>query len=167
MIYVGIDPGKKGAIAILWPDSKCTLLPVPLVKDDFDLMSMLAVLEHVQDHCVEVFVVLEKAQAMPRQGVVGMFNYGIGFGMWLALLYASGLGKRFECVPAATWAKAMLPFKTATKDKNKRTKERKAARALKVKELHPDLVLKREEYADAVLLAHYAKRLKEKDYDQV
>jgi crossover junction endodeoxyribonuclease RuvC len=79
MIFVGIDPGKAGAIACIDENGKATkygMMPL-LPSGEIDGKEVYRMLENSGD---KVFCTLELAQAMPQQGVVSVFNYGRGFG---------------------------------------------------------------------------------------
>ena len=96
MIYIGIDPGKKGAIAWLengcqavWPYSNEML--VQICKEAMEAI------EHEQ----KVIVCVEKVGAMPGQGVTSMFNFGKSAGFIEGVLQAYGIP--YQLVPPQTW----------------------------------------------------------------
>lgn len=83
MIYVGIDPGASGALAVIdyRPDGggiiSAHAATMPLDADGgVDVKSLYAFLVELPTR--DTVVVLEKAQAMPKNGSVSMFNYGKG-----------------------------------------------------------------------------------------
>jgi len=78
MKILGIDPGCKGAICIL-NDGDITFYSMPKTPDGIS--------EIIKAHCKgQYHVFVEKAQVMPKNGAVGMFNYGRGFGEILGIL---------------------------------------------------------------------------------
>ena len=93
-IYIGIDPGKSGALAILYPNGNLTTTP-------FDALSYQGLLEQIKDQ--EVKCCLEKVGAMPGQGVVSMFNFGHNLGFIEGLLQAYSIP--YQLVPPQTWKK--------------------------------------------------------------
>ncbi len=96
-MIVGIDPGRAGGYAAITLEQvSVSVLPATyLFADTID--SLIAIgLKHV-------FV--EKAQCMPKNGAVGMFNYGQGFGELLGVLIA--LKVPFTLVPPRAWSKVM------------------------------------------------------------
>ena len=145
--FIGIDPGKAGAFCVITPGKKF-IYPTPC-KPDYDIWKMhMQLKEHSKS---TAFCVIERAQAMPGQGVVSMFEFGRGYGIWLALLSVNYIS--YTVVHAATWTKVMLAGAPGE------GKERNLAAA---RRLFPRWVpkTKREEgYADAVLLAAYAERI--------
>jgi crossover junction endodeoxyribonuclease RuvC len=103
----GVDPGIAGAIAFLDPASPQSLdvvdMPTLVViknKRAVDAHALAALLSRPLDH-----VYLERAQAMPGQGTVSMFNYGEGFGIIRGILAARGVA--YTLVPPATWKRAL------------------------------------------------------------
>lgn len=85
-----VDPGAKGAVCIM--TSQRT--EVHMLKD-FNMKLLRA--------CSHVFV--EKAQAMPKQGVSSMFNYGVGFGEIIGWL--KSMEVPYTLVTPSQWTKAM------------------------------------------------------------
>lgn len=94
MKYVGIDPGKSGALAVLRDDGHYTLTP-------FDEAGYNATLAELLGDDVRCCV--EKVNAMPGQGVVSMFNFGHNLGFIEGLLQAYGIS--YQLVPPQTWKK--------------------------------------------------------------
>jgi hypothetical protein len=73
---LGIDPGITGGIATLWPDGRIDAYDIPTVDGSVNVD---ALVRHVRAHAPRL-AVIEKAQAMPQQGVVSVFKYGCAFG---------------------------------------------------------------------------------------
>ena len=144
-IYIGIDPGKEGAIAVLWPNGAKTL-------NVFDEIQYRNILDAVQAEKMDSICCLEKVSAMPGQGVTSMFNFGDNFGFARGLLTACHIP--YELVRPQKWKKEY----SLSHDK----KESIAA----CKRLFPDVSLRRTErcktdhdgMAEALLMAEYARR---------
>lgn len=92
-IYIGIDPGKTGAIAALDDNQKILLLKdwpedefgaVVLVMKIFDMAASDKSLPLAK-------AAIERAQSMPKQGVRSMFTYGTNYGIWRGILAAFGV----------------------------------------------------------------------------
>src|SRR5262249_35098826 len=99
--------GLGGAIAFLDPAAPQNLeivdMPTLVViknKRAVDAHALAALLDRPLDH-----VYLERAQAMPGQGTVSMFNYGEGFAIIRGILAARGIA--YTLVPPATWKRAL------------------------------------------------------------
>ena len=146
MIYVGIDPGKKGGYALI-DDTGARAYP----WDDQRFIEDMRVTANRLDDTAMACV--EKVGAHPRQGVTSMFTFGQGFGYILGVLAALGIG--VQLVPPGTWKKE---FSLIGKDK--------AASVEVCKRLFPGVNLLPTEkcrkdsdgMAEALLMAEYARR---------
>ena len=92
MIFIGIDPGKKGGVAIM-DDDRITVLP----WDDRRFVDVMAETMN-KGKCIAA---VEKVGAMPGQGVTSMFSFGQSFGFILGVLTAFGIG--YQLVPPTLW----------------------------------------------------------------
>ncbi len=97
-MILGIDPGQSGGLAFVEPCRSGDrlvheLVPMAGLPDLIDL-----IYEHKPQH-----VFLEKAQAMPKQGVVSMFTYGQHFGELVGMLVTLKLP--FTLVQPTAWTK--------------------------------------------------------------
>ena len=101
--YIGIDPGKSGALALLTEDGQCTVVPFHESAD----IAILKAASGPSSVCC-----LEKVGAMPGQGVVSMFNFGHNLGYIEGLLQAFDIP--YQLVPPQTWKKEFC----VTSDKN-------------------------------------------------
>lgn len=144
MIYIGCDPGKTGAMAILWQTGDVELIP-------FDKAGYTNAIARANE-TDECKCCLEHVSAMPRQGVTSTFSFGENFGWCQGILDAYGVS--YELVRPLKWKREF----SVTSDKNT---------SIEVcKRLFPDVSLKRTEncrkdddgLAEALLLAEYARR---------
>ena len=101
--YIGIDPGKSGALALLTEDGQCTVVPF----HESAYTEILRAASGPSSVCC-----LEKVGAMPGQGVVSMFNFGHNLGYIEGLLQAFDIP--YQLVPPQTWKKEFC----VTSDKN-------------------------------------------------
>ena len=90
---VGIDPGQTGAIASLSLDGKhITITDFKIEPETKRINSyhFSAVIDAMLDYheADRLIIYLEKSQAMTKQGVVSMFNYGVNYGILYGLLTA-------------------------------------------------------------------------------
>ena len=156
MIYIGIDPGKNGGIAVVH-DKFPEPVNITVYKySDDDLIDVIDVCTKGSSIAVhrdeEIKCVLEKVNAMPGQGVVSMFNFGQNFGFIQGVLKAYEIP--FELVPPQKWKKEF----SVTSDKNTSIEV--------AKRLFPNVSLKATErckkdhdgMAEALLMAEYARR---------
>ena len=109
-IYVGIDPGISGAIAILWPDDeKLHIFDMPVfeikvgksIKREVDPVNLSCILSCT----LAKMTYLEKVGAMPGQGVTSMFNFGRSYGVVQGVLAALQLPVML--IRPATWKKLL------------------------------------------------------------
>lgn len=152
MYFIGIDPGKKGGIAIIHNNNCMLAHEMPVNSDgEIDSQTIYQILDGIFP-LPGFFCVLEKAQAMPKQGVVAMFNYGKGYGEILAVLKI--LKIPFQEIQPMRWKKE---FNLVKKDKS--------ASIVVAEKLFPDQVFLTPKMrlmdgkAEALLLAEYAKRM--------
>lgn len=117
MRYIGIDPGQKGAIAILAEDSSCQGI-YQMPGTEMEIVKLLRSIT-ASHPCM---IGLEKAQSMPKQGVSSTFKYGKGFGFLIGCIMT--LGIRHEQIPPQTWKKAICEGMPKGKDASVITAER-------------------------------------------
>ena len=142
-LYLGIDPGKSGAMAVVNPRGEFVDV-IKLKETQHDVWSWL------DSYRGSVgFAVLEKVHSMPRQGVASSFKFGESFGFCQGMLVAASI--RFELVTPQRWQKALGCMSKG--DKNV-TKSRAQQLFPGQKIIHAT--------ADALLLAEYARRQREK-----
>lgn len=157
MILVGIDPGKKGAVVALNQSGGVEFTAV--MKDVSWFADQIEALKKSAENQIKVY--LERAQAMPKNGAVSMFNYGVGYGELIGVLVA--LQIPFETVPPAVWTKTMHQSKKDTLTPKARSLQ--AAQRLfptvSLKDPHSSDRAKKphEGIVDALLIAEYGRRL--------
>ena len=150
MIYVGIDPGKKGGICFLntWGIVE-HISPMPEMKT---LAGLFAGSRHMIRH-----VCLEKAQSYTGQGITSTFNYGVGYGTIQGILIAHQVP--FTLVPPRTWQKHMI----LSRAKDPKAKALASANKIFKKEKKFWLPTKRHRVphdgmVDSALIAEYCRR---------
>ena len=153
MIYVGVDPGKKGGFAVVYEDDGEQKAEA-LAWEDMLFVHWCLSWKGVADARGEtILACVEKVGAHPGQGVTSMFSFGQSYGFILGVLAALGIG--VQLVPPGTWKKE---FSLIGKEK--------AASIEVCKRLFPGVNLLASEkcrkdsdgMAEALLLACYAKR---------
>lgn len=96
MIICGIDPGLSGGLSFINSENnKVEAEKAPVFKVDLgkkkkrflDMWTLLAMLDDQQP----THVFIEKQQPMPKQGLVSTFATGMGYGVYLGMLVASGI----------------------------------------------------------------------------
>ena len=156
-ICVGIDPGVTGGIAFLDAETgelihaaRTPILPVP-GKKEYDIQGMRQMLAP-EDYELRL-VTIEKVGVMPRDGRVGAFSFGCGYGIWLGLMAA--LAIPYIEVPPQRWQSKMLAGLP-------RGPKSKASAMRAAKSLFPNIPVRVKAdngIADAALLAEYGRRI--------
>lgn len=142
-VYLGIDPGRKGAIATIWNDYHIVVLPM----NEENMVHRVRLLQGENVRCC-----LEQVHAMPKQGVTSMFNFGMGYGFIKGCLEAYGIS--YQEIPPQRWKKEFGLSGT------------KADSIAVCKKLFPKVSLKLTDrskvdsdgMAEALLMAEYARR---------
>lgn len=136
-LFLGIDPGQSGAYAVVDENGS----PVGHVKGKDSCTDRAAFLrEHVA-----VFGMLERVNAMPKQGVSSTFKFGTSFGEAIGILEA--LGIRHELITPSKWQQVMSCRTGGDKNVSKQAAQR----------LFPGLKVTHA-IADAYLIAECARR---------
>lgn len=142
-LYIGLDPGKKGAMAIIHYDGSVTTIPF----DEKEYIIYLGLIGGKDVKCC-----IEDVHAMHGNGVTASFNFGKTYGWLLGML--DTLGIPYQAVSVQKWKKEY----GLTSDKSK---------SIEVcRRLFPDVDLRRtdkckkddDNLSEAVLLAEYARR---------
>ena len=146
-VYIGIDPGKSGAIAAI----RGHTVWVADLHDatDAEIYEFLMDCHSYED---ETVAMIENVHAMPGQGVTSMFSFGENYGALKMALSASGIP--FERVTPSVWQRHFSLIRLSSAEKKTDKKNRHKARA---QELFPQLKVKHSN-ADALLIAEYCKR---------
>jgi len=158
MLFVGIDNGLNGGIAIINnAQSVMGKWIMPVIKGnktEYDVNRIVEILKEVTDKRT-TFVMLEKAHVRPISGKRACFMNGFGYGLMQGIL--SSLGMSYEIVDPKVWQKEL--FEGVTNDT-------KTASINFCKKKFPDIDLKATEksskdhdgIADALCMAVYCYR---------
>ena len=146
-IYIGIDPGKSGGIALI-EDGQARTMPY----SDRQLFATFREVKEKSNIWSEVICCLEKVGAMPGQGVTSMFNFGVSYGYIKGVLEANGIP--YQEIPPQRWKKEFG------------LNSDKAASVDVCRKLFPDVNLlatprckkPHDGMAEALLMAEYARR---------
>jgi len=170
MVYVGCDPGKTGAIASLSEDG--TLITISDFSFDdkgrISAKALLNIINAIKDyHGEPTFTVcIEKSQAMPGQGTVSMFGYGVNYGILYGVITC--LGYKVVEISPQKWKKE-FDLNSNKKAGIIKTKEDSVNKAIELYPSRESFVRrlkkgKTDEYvlnhgrSDALLICEYARR---------
>lgn len=136
-LFLGIDPGASGGLAVMYPIS---VVVQPMPATDHDLV------EFLKEFADQIKMAhLENVHSMPKQGVASSFKFGVSFGgLKMAL---ACLGIPFELVSPQRWQKDMGCLTKGDKNVSK----------AKAQQLFPSVRVTHS-IADALLLAEHARR---------
>lgn len=156
---VGIDPGLRGAMAVIsYPERKVlSLEKLPVIKagskSEIDKNEMERLLLSLEELSPVIYI--EKQQAMPKQGVTSIFTCGYNYGIITAIVHMCKY-PYFEVSPRV-WAKTVFGVNAAGLKSFR--KERNIKMAM---QLFPGVSLITERgrkphdgFADALLIAYY------------
>ena len=143
-VFIGIDPGITGAIAIV---TETTALVF-----DFDDRAGVAYLRNL--HRPLCKAVIESVHAMPKQGVSSTFKFGVNFGIWQGRLEI--LKIPYDLVTPQKWKKVMFDSMAKGFD----LKSMSIDRALRIFPEMIDFLKRKKDHgrAEALLLAEYCRR---------
>lgn len=143
MNFIGIDPGKGGAIAVI-SDDKTVIATATFSEEAYR-----AIVSENRNS----FAVVEDVHAMPKQGVTSMFNFGYNKGWIMGLLYANLVS--VELVSPQKWKK-IFSLNGEKQKSIERAKQLFPCVSLlatpRCKKAHDGL-------AEALLMAEYARRI--------
>lgn len=162
--FLGIDPGKSGAWAIISEDRTNLFYgEVPTIKKEYDKHKMIELIRNNQKSIIHA--VLEDVHANQISGRTGAFEFGRGKGLWEMVLCALDISHTM--VQPKAWQKQMwegVP-KAMKPDKIKPTVDTKATSLIAAKRLFPkeSFILPKcrtphDGIIDAVLMAEYCRR---------
>lgn len=148
MYFIGIDPGKSGALAVIYDGGDHGFIKTT----PFDERDYINVLADIADSGEKAVCCLEHVSSMPKQGVASTFTFGENFGWIQGVL--SALDIPFQLVRPQKWKKHF----GITADKN--------SSVAVCKRLFPNVSLVPTEHhkkdndgiAEALLMALYAER---------
>lgn len=147
-IFCGIDPGKKGAMAIMgYSNTTGERYMMKIIP--FDPQEYIKTLKQFNG----ATVCIEQVHSLPREGVKSVWSFGQTYGWLLGVLDAVGLS--YQTVPPNLWKKDFSLLRAEKKQ------------SIEVcKRLFPGVELKRtdrcrnddDNMADAALICEYARR---------
>jgi len=124
-MFVGIDPGLEGAVAIV-RDGGAHAAPSVVFHDApavetktstgkrrriLDAAEMARILRAVDQGSL---VTIEHVGPMPKQGVVSTFTFGMGYGLWQGICAALGL--RYQLVHSTRWKGQLMAGQPKVKE---------------------------------------------------
>lgn len=147
MIYVGIDPGKKGAVAYMMETQGGNFVTnaVPMEQALFTMKALASTGKPIR-------ACIEQVHAMPKQGVTSTFSFGEGFGWLKGVMDALGIS--YQEVPPQKWKREF------GLNSDKQTSIQVCKRLFPDADLRPSEKCRvdNDGMAEALLMAEYARR---------
>ena len=113
-IYIGIDPGKSGGIAIILED-EVKVTPMILAGKDVDVGAVAHWIGYItNNYPTTVIACIEKVHSMPKQGVASSFKFGFVTGVMHGIIRT--LGIPLHMVTPQAWKKRILAGTPKDKD---------------------------------------------------
>lgn len=142
-LYIGIDPGKTGAITFLDDDGKVVLCaPSPQIGTSWDRFGMVKLIKDfwLDTEYEIIHAVLEDIHATHMAGNTGSFTMGQGLGIWQGIL--PSLEIPHSLITPSEWQKRIWvntnkQYKPSSTGKTK-VVDTKATSLLTVKNLFPN-----------------------------
>ena len=148
MIFIGIDPGKAGAIAAI--DTRNTILLLEDYPGDEYACARL-VKDFMSVVATSAKAAIERAQSMPQQGVRSMFTYGDNFGVWKGVMCMAEIP--YMLPTPQQWQKGVI-----SKAKDKKPALAAAQRLFPTADLVGPRGGAKDGRADALLIADWCRR---------
>tara|TARA_Y100001938_G_C8045002_1_gene408328 strand:- start:763 stop:1314 length:552 start_codon:yes stop_codon:yes gene_type:complete len=150
-IFIGIDPGKNGGVAIInevpnFEGTICFRCPKTPIDMAYTLISAIPSDIPYKD----VLVTIEHVHAMPKNGVVSMFSFGQNLGQWEGILGA------FELNVSYAGPRSWMSHYDCKPNMDKKDRKR-YLRGL-AEELFPNIKMTFN-ISDALLIANYNKEI--------
>lgn len=106
MRMLGVDPGLGGALALVDDELGLTVIQdMPVVQVGKTRVVSEGMLREVIRDLNPNHALVERVHAMPKQGVVSSFNFGMGYGLVRGVL--AGLGVPVALITPMQWKRAM------------------------------------------------------------
>lgn len=149
--WIGIDPGKSGAIAILDEDGS-----IEFIRLDSTRLDLVTAFDTVLSTTLPQHILLEKVAAMPTDGRSSAFKFGTSYGHCQMLLTVAGYAHSVSSseVTPPVWKRALgitMPKGSTSTQRKHRAKEL-------CQSLYPGVNVTNRT-VEALLLAHYCSKL--------
>lgn len=154
MIVAAIDPGKSGALAILYPDDFVEVFDVPMAGNKPAWTEWGQTWGNAIGLAAPDLFLIEDVHSMPKQGVTSSFTFGETLGFVHGVALRSAPAARFEWPSPSLWMRKMGMPRAGDNGSASREEARRLMPAL-----IPSLVrVKDHGRAEAALIAYYGRK---------
>lgn len=166
-IYIGIDPGKDGALSVIEGDFKRVYL-TPKMGKEYDLNEMFALVQDISRFKdIKINACLENINSHSCPGRQAVFVMGKGVAYWEMALVANGVP--YHMPTPATWQKVAwqgIPIQYKAPVDGKKKKDTKNTSMVAAKRLFPDVDFRKsarcknmhDGKVDSMLIAEYCRQ---------
>lgn len=140
-LFLGIDPGANGAAVLITHAQQVENVFRFKGATEKDISDWFA----QESQYLDLFAVLERVHAMPKQGVASTFKFGMSYGFLRGMLISYGVA--FEAITPGVWQRKLGCLSGGDKNKTK----------AKAQELFPHTKWTHAT-ADAVLISEFCRR---------
>lgn len=166
-MFLGIDPGKDGAISIISGESKSSFL-TPKMGKEYDLNEMFNFINTlVRENPNDIIACLENINSHSCPGRQAVFVMGKGVAYWEMALVANGVP--YHMPTPATWQKVAwqgIPVQYKAPVDGKKKKDTKNTSMVAAKRLFPDVDFRKSDRCknmhdgkvDSMLIAEYCRQ---------
>lgn len=167
-IWIGVDPGKKGAIVAVASNGMVGKWPVPLIQDDVDAVGIWNILNDLKSR-YDLTLILEDVHSLFGMSAATNFSMGHTLGILDGIIAASKI--RLIRVPPKTWQKEIwekndMQYKPLKDEQRKPSVDTKATSMKAARRLFPEADLRAtarsrndsDGICDSACLAEYGRR---------
>ena len=154
-LYIGIDPGKNGGVALLGKEDEYFRALAFRCPDTEKMHKTL--IKHITEYCIDydyIDLAIEKVWAFPTDARSSAFKFGFNYGVWIGIINAIQI-PMIEVAPKKWMAYYDMPPKMDKKNRKKWLREL-------AEKLYPNIKITYNT-SDAILIANYLKEIKEKN----
>ncbi len=159
-LYVGVDPGKSGAIAFTTDGKFMPCVRMPLTEKGkagrVDCRAIARLLAERSVGIERIVVCVERVHSMPKQGLASTFAFGASWGMVIGLV--QGLGHVLVEARPQDWQREMLRGYPTAKGPALKRQAVAAASDLWPHMAEALVVKANQGLADAALICEYGRR---------
>lgn len=165
-VYMGIDPGKSGAIVAIFGDDIIRSWIMPTIGKEYDVRSLWKIIKDLSNF--NIYCVLEDVHALFQVSANSTFDFGYGLGLIEGILTACEIP--YSKIAPKKWQSLMfegvpLITKPSSTGKTQKTDTKKMA-LIAAQRIFPTYDLKasdrckkaHEGIVDALLMAQYSRR---------
>ena len=104
-VYIGMDPGKDGAMTYIFPNGAVVIKLFPLINREYELQGFKKRFEEMRDDVVDYHIVIEDVKALQKPMQAG--NWSLSRGKTILECMCACYDIPYTLVHSKTWQKEM------------------------------------------------------------